>query len=434
VKRLLGGAFAVAVLSLLWSRQPTYDPYSWLIWGREIVHGTLSTTTGPSWKPLPVLLTTPFSLAGEDVAPVLWVVVARMGAVIAVVMTYRLAARLGGMPAGIFAAVALVISSAFLRNAALGNSEGLLVAFALGAVDRHLDGHRGQAFALGFAAALLRPEVWLVWGPYGLWLGWRDPTLRVGIALAFAAVPVLWLVPEWLGSGNPFRAADRAREPLPNSPAFADHPWIEVLHRAVEVVMVPVLVLAVVALATRRRAVLWLGAATLLLVAIVALMTEAGFSGNLRYLELPAALVCVMAGAGFALLARRGALVAALLVVVAVAFAISPARTAGGDLDRARAEGQLYETLPDALALAGGRGRVMSCGPIYTGMFEVPPLVWRLRNRLEQVTIFPRPPGIVIASRGVKAARDPRFPPVGRTERWVVRRRCVSSATSIARR
>ena len=39
-------------------------------------------------------------------------------------------------------------------------AEGLLVAFALWAVERHLEGRRGQAFALGFAAALIRPEAW----------------------------------------------------------------------------------------------------------------------------------------------------------------------------------------------------------------------------------------------------------------------------------
>ena len=40
---------------------PTYDPWAWIIWGREVAHLDLVTTTGPSWKPLPVIFTTPFS-------------------------------------------------------------------------------------------------------------------------------------------------------------------------------------------------------------------------------------------------------------------------------------------------------------------------------------------------------------------------------------
>ena len=35
---------------------PVYDPWAWLIWGRELLHGGLETAAGPSWKPLPVLI------------------------------------------------------------------------------------------------------------------------------------------------------------------------------------------------------------------------------------------------------------------------------------------------------------------------------------------------------------------------------------------
>ena len=58
------GAFALALLSLLAPSEPTYDPWAWIIWSREVTEGALSTTNGPSWKPLPVLLTTPFALLG----------------------------------------------------------------------------------------------------------------------------------------------------------------------------------------------------------------------------------------------------------------------------------------------------------------------------------------------------------------------------------
>src|SRR5919202_4715070 len=101
---LVLGCLAVAVLSLLITRQPTYDPWAWLIWGRQIAHLDLVTTAGPSWKPLPVLFTTPFALFGDDAAPLLWLLVARAGGLLAFVMAFRLGARLAGPWAGAIAA------------------------------------------------------------------------------------------------------------------------------------------------------------------------------------------------------------------------------------------------------------------------------------------------------------------------------------------
>src|SRR5215218_1311389 len=70
---------AVAALTLLLPSTPTYDPWAWIMWGREIVHLDLVTTGGPSWKPLPILFTTPFSLLGDHTAAYLWLVIARAG-------------------------------------------------------------------------------------------------------------------------------------------------------------------------------------------------------------------------------------------------------------------------------------------------------------------------------------------------------------------
>src|SRR3954447_23857411 len=175
--RVALAVLGLTALSFLLPAAPTYDPWAWIIWGREIMHLDLSTVDGPSWKPLPVLLTTPFSLFG-GLAPDLWLFVARAGAIAGVVMLFRLGRRFGGIPGGVAAAVPYAIASWTIRNGALGNSEGLLVALALGAVERHLDGRRGTAFALAFGAALLRPEPCPFLAFYGLWLLWRGPPLR----------------------------------------------------------------------------------------------------------------------------------------------------------------------------------------------------------------------------------------------------------------
>ena len=239
---------ALAALSLLAPSAPTYDPYSWIIWGREILHLDLVTDTGPSWKPLPVLFTTVFALAG-DAAPSLWLVVARAGALGALALAYAMVRELGGgrLAAGA-AALTLAVAPWWTVNNWLGNSEGLLVACALGAGLLHLRGRRHAAFAVAVAAGLLRPEVWPFLGLYGLWLAWTDRESRLLVAGGFALLPLLWLVPEQLGSGDLFRAANRAQEDLtPGNAAVAEEPVREVLRINWELLPVAVWTAAIAA-------------------------------------------------------------------------------------------------------------------------------------------------------------------------------------------
>ena len=198
----------VSALTLLFPSTPTYDPWAWILWGREIAHLDLVTEGGPSWKPLPLFFTVPFSLFGQDLAPYLWLWVARAGGLLGCVMAYRMAHRLVGGKvygalAGVSAFAALLSSNKYVRDAALGNSEPMLAAVVLWGFERHLDGRRDQALYLGFAAALLRPEVWPFLGLYGLWLFLRNPELRVRLVLIALAIPVLWFGPELWGSGEP---------------------------------------------------------------------------------------------------------------------------------------------------------------------------------------------------------------------------------------
>src|ERR1700743_2881698 len=95
---LAGGA-----VTLLLPSTPNYDPWVWVIWGREIVHGQLSTTGGPTLKPLALgfqPIVAPFRAA----APHMWVAIARAGALTAVALTFLLTtrlARLATAPLGI---------------------------------------------------------------------------------------------------------------------------------------------------------------------------------------------------------------------------------------------------------------------------------------------------------------------------------------------
>jgi len=398
----------LAALTFLAPAAPTYDPWAWIIWGREIMHLDLSTVDGPSWKPLPVLLTTPFSLLG-GLAPDLWLFVARAGAIAGVVMLFRLGRRLGGVPAGVAAAAPYALAPWTVRNAALGNSEGLLVALALAAVERHLDGRRGTALALALGAALLRPEAWPFVGLYGLFLLWRERSLRRWVLLAFAALPALWLLPEWWGSGDLLRAAHRAQNPLGGSPAFAKDPvravldqfalmmprpmWLGRIAYPVSYGLVALGAAAVVRVLRRdavRRELLVVAAllgAALVWVLEVALMTSDGFSGNVRYLVMPAALVCLAAGigVGWAIRAVAGARVAGLLPVglvlgALVAFAFAwPARDGlRADYVSVVYQARLNNRIAGLVARAGGADRLRACGDVYTGPFQVPVVAWNL--------------------------------------------------------
>ncbi|MEA2284964.1 MAG: hypothetical protein QOJ21_1007 [Solirubrobacteraceae bacterium] len=403
----------LTLLTFVVPAAPTYDPWAWIIWGREILHLDLSTVEGPSWKPLPVLLTTPFALFG-GLAPDLWLFVARAGAIAGVYFIFRLGRRLGGIPAGVIAAVPYALAPWTLRNGAMGNSEGLLVALAFASIDRHLDGRHRAAFVLAFGAALLRPEVWPLFGLYGLWLLWRRADARALVAGAFAALPALWLLPEWWGSGDLLRAAHRAQNPRANSPAFAENPIRAVLEQF-QSMLTPVvwigLAAFVLAIVLRRApgrrewaiaAVLLAGA--VLWVAEVAVMTSDGFSGNIRYLVLPAAIICLLAGTGVAWLAgavlgpravMAGPVAIGLAVVAGGIFAAPAAHRVPADVEAVIYQARLNDRVGGVVARAGGAKRLLACGDPYTGPFQVPVVAWNLGIHTSQVTLEPARPAVV---------------------------------------
>jgi len=407
---------ALAALSLLRPSAPTYDPWAWIIWGREILHLDLNTIDGPSWKPLPVLFTTPFALFGDSAAPALWLVVARAGSLGALVVAYRLASRLGGIAAGVLVVALFLASPWFVRHGLLGNSEGLLILFVLWAVDRHLSGRHGQAFALAVAAGLLRPEAWPFLLLYALWLLWRDRSRLPWLAGGLALLPILWLLPELWGSGDLWRASERANTPNPNSPAFAEFPSIAVLGRWALLPTPPAWVGmgAALVLGLRERA--WrrpgpMGGMAVLAVAwlvLVMLMTEAGYSGNERYLLAPTALLYVVGAAGLARLAARlvptrpGRVAAAAIAALAVGGCV----IWGADrlpflLRDVRFQAKVAEDLDVAIARAGGRDAILACGTPFTNEFLVQLLAWKLKVHGERIELEPSAGGNVMF-----AARD----------------------------
>jgi hypothetical protein len=485
------GSLALAALSILYPSTPSYDPWGWLLWGRQILHLDLNTVAGNSFKPLPVLFTAPFALFGRA-QPDLWLVVARAGALFSIAMAFKLAARLtiwcGAGPrgskglaralaygpailAGTVAAVGVLVSAQYVRDAALGYSECLGAGAVLLAIDLHLSDKARAAFAIGLIPALDRPEIWAFWGLYGLYLWRRDPGARKLVVALFALVPCLWFLPELWGSGHLFRGVSRALHPRANSAAFAKCPFCSEMKAAVNLTLTRAkLVAGVVALGcavavwrgvrgragglaaavqaqSRRPAGVMLALAAMAIVWFIEIsaMTQYGFSGNGRYLIVGGALIVVLAGVGWGLAAwklgellgrwfraaaggaaRAGATAAAAAALGLVYLFVpswAAARLNARKLDHAlRYQAELRRDLTAIIAKAGGAGRLLACGTLETEAFQKQMVAWYLDVPTVQVAAtdarppkdqpVSRDPNVILQTRDTGTARwRPYVPP-----------------------
>jgi hypothetical protein len=266
---------------------------------------------------------------------------------------------------------------------------------------------------------------------------WREPATRLLVLGCGALTLLLWFVPEYFGSGDFFRAAERARDPNPDSAAFAHFPFLETFRRSSWVLMPPLLVGAAISVVQawrgRDRVRLTLAGLAAALMIAVAAMTQAGFAGNLRYVALPAAFVCVLAGAGWVDLvrgarARWGAgaatALAVLLLAASAPFVLQDVRELRVDLEVVRAESELYDRLGPIVAKAGGRDALLRCGPVYTPPYEVQAVAWAMHVHSWQVGIFAAPPGTTLGGHFSALGHDPRFPELTKNRRWSVGRNC----------
>ena len=417
---------AGAAFSLLIPAAPGYDAWAWLVWGREVSELTLETVAGPAWKPLPVAVTALLSGFG-DAAPALWLFVARCGALAAVGLAFLVGRRFGGIAGGVVAAVGVVLTGGFVRHAAVGDAEPLLIALALAAFERAVSGRHRQALVLGGLAALVRPETWPFLAAYALWR-WRSERAVV-VALALV-VPAAWVVPELLSSGELLRSADRARVPNPGQPATEAFPALATLAAALGVVFAPT---AVGAFAARRAGALP-ALAGVAWIALVAAMSQAGFSGEERYLLPGAALIAVSGGVGAARLAQLRAplrLAVALALLAALPFAAARSADIADLGPRLAYQQRLAADLERAIDAAGGRSAVLACGRPAVGRYRGTLLAWALRVPKRLVRADGAAGGATFRSR--LTARGPASPPprgsvLAANPRWTVT--CAARASA----
>ncbi len=258
----LASCWALAVLlgiisGIVWPTIPSYDPFSWVVWGHAVSSSSIPfyVGSGPSWKPLPFFFTIVYGLFGSA-APWLWVVTARIGGIAGLLGAGRLCfllSRRAGLPAwapwvASLAAVAGIVLSYseslwsyyFFR----GTSEVFLIGIWLWAIERMFTRHHWQAYILLSLEGWMRPEAWPFLFVYGIYLFWRHPDMRVWVIIGLVSQPVAWFVPPWISTGHPFLAATHASE---YNGQLGSNPLLTVIKRGESIQPLPSLGLAVLA-------------------------------------------------------------------------------------------------------------------------------------------------------------------------------------------
>ena len=219
------------------------------------------------------------------------------------------------------------------------------------------------------------------------------------------------------------RTASRPR--ASSAPTLADHPVLDVARRFV--LMLPPLALG--ALLARGRLAVRIAGATAAWVALVAVMSELGYSGEERYLLPAAAGVSVLAGVGWArvLNVRLGVAGLAAVTAATVPPAVIGGRALVRDLDEAAS---LRAGLSAAVAAAGGADVLRACGDLAAGRYRFPLAAWQLGTPIAALGLDPAPRGVVLRSRWrdgdplEPAAVPPGYALSARTGGWEVWTRC----------
>src|SRR5919202_975122 len=312
---------------------PNYDSYYSLLWGREVLHGTLPSFDAyraPTEHPLAIAFGAVLSLVGD--ADRIMVGATFASFVVLAAGMYRLARASFGTLVGLIAGALLCTRFDFPFLAARAYIDIPYLALIVWAVALESDRRRRgtPVFVLLAAAGLLRPEAWLLSGLYWLWCfppaTWRR---RVEYAALAAIGPVVWPLVDFVVTGDPMFSLTHTSglaEELGRTRGLAEIPAATVQFLSnldkVPVFYAGILGLVIGIVLVPRRigwplAMLVIGMGTFVLVGL------AGLSVIDRYLLVPSLMVMVFAAVtlgGWSML-RGGALrtgwaVAATLVVI----------------------------------------------------------------------------------------------------------------------
>jgi hypothetical protein len=401
------------ILVRLANTRPGYDPYGWLVWGHETLVGALNTNAAPSWKPLPYLFTVPYAVVGHDQLW-LWLITAVAISLAGPIFAGRIAYRLTGVHHGdrrpalfaaAFAAATSLGIAQYFHYVMSAQSDPLIAALCLGAIDCHLSGRRRWAFACLVLASLGRPEAWPFAGLYGLW-AWRYVrSMRWVLVLGLVLVLALWFGIPGLTSRSFFQAGTNA---LHSGRALTHNKITGTIGRFKDLQPLALEIAALLSflLAVARRDLttiaLAVGAGLWVLVEIAFALH--GWPGVPRYLFPAASVTAVIAAigvgraltdpprlrvsgwAGRASTARWvGTGLVAIVSVALVPPAISRLRTEHGDLVAQRKRTKSINELSTIVSRLGGPSRFHACGEPLTRLEYQSVVAWTLRINVATV-------------------------------------------------
>ncbi len=418
------GVIVVSALLVEWAgTRPGFDPYGWLVWGHQTTTLSLDTNAAPSWKPLPYLFTVVYALAGHYELG-LWMItstaVSLSGAVFAARIVYTLTGapperRWAGVAAAVLAGAMLLGFQDYFHYVLSSQSDPMIVALCLGAIDCHLYERPRAAFVLGVLAALGRPEVWPFLGLYSIWQWRRRADMRGLLVGGWVIVVLLWFGIPALTSRSPFVAASNA---MGSGRRLTSDKVFGTVGRFLSINELPIELAALLAvlmagLSQGRRGwrdrwergergerweqiTLVLAAGIVLWVVIEIAFALHGWPGLARYMWEAGGVLVVLAGLGVGrLLAARPALprlpawagVALVVVLVGslVPMAISRARAEHLDLKDQRLRTTEIRRLTPAIDRLGGAARLRSCGEPLTRLEYQTMLAYTLELNVARV-------------------------------------------------
>ena len=402
----LGSLVALLAISLglvLWARtRPGFDPYGWLVWGHQTLAGALNTNAAPSWKPLPYLFTVPYAVFGHYELW-LWMVTCVAVSLAGSVFAGRIVYRLTGGPtyarviAGVFTGLALLGIQDWWHYMLSAQSDTMIAALTLGAIDMHLSRRPRLAFVLGCLAALGRPEVWPFLGLYAIWCWVRVPAMRWLLVAGTVAILALWFGVPAITSRSPFVAASNA---FGSGRRLRSDQIIGTVRRFLHLYSTPLEIAALlsVGLAVWRRDRIVLGLAGVAAgwVVVEIAFSLHGWPGLGRYMFGAGAVMVVLGGLLFGRLvgdarrlsARTGWAAAALAVVLVATLvppAISDARAEHHDLHTQRIRTTEINRLATIVRNLGGPNRLRACGEPLTRLEYQTILAWTLQRNVSVI-------------------------------------------------
>jgi hypothetical protein len=464
-------AVALGILSgIVWPTVPSYDPFSWVVWGHAVTasHIPFFVGSGPSWKPLPFFFTVIYGLFGSS-APWLWVVTARIGGIAGLIGAVRLCHLLcdrAKLPwwatyvAGLVAIAGIVLSwseSLWTYYFFRGTSEVLLIGVWLWGVERLFMRKHFQAYTLIALEGWMRPEAWPFLFVYGVYLFWKVPRLRAWAVIGLLSQPVAWFVPPWISTGQPFLAANHASE---YNGDLGSSAFRTVVERGESLQPLPTLILAFLA----SVGALWWGRGLLVGLArlwrrpnellarlteenersvlpmvlalaagaaawwvVVIVETEDHYPGLQRFYLPAAAMICVLSGYAVVQIAvwiggqmPRGRSAAALLVAAIICVGswhwLHPRWTEAAQQEplAATAVHRIGE-LKLAVAAAGGIDKILPCpdSVVTINHSLQTAMAWELGTDLQKVlTVVTKPNQPVLAFVGPQDSIDGGDPPI----------------------